>query len=274
VEYKEHIQKAIDYIEQNLACDINLSDLAKVSGYSLYHFTRIFKEATKLTPADYIRKRRITEIIKQMSECSDCISDIAFSFGFNSKENFVRAFKAEHHVLPTEYKTAKSSLKLYEKISYEIKPISITPELAEIDAFLLTVYPCDEPYVPNFWNKYNCKKLSAKLTGGKECEDYGVSIFNGKLDYYIGVRSEQANGDLVGTINLSIPKGLYAIFETPQATHFDFVNTIHRTWEYIGSVWLPNSKYERRFAPEFETYIENSRSFKEKIFIPIQKRSD
>jgi predicted transcriptional regulator YdeE len=37
---------------------------------------------------------------------------------------------------------------------------------------------------------------------------------------------------------------------------------------------LPNSKYERRFAPEFETYIENSRSFKEKIFIPIQKRSD
>lgn len=36
-------------------------------------------------------------------------------YGFNSKENFMRAFKREHHILPTEYRSAENSLKLYEK---------------------------------------------------------------------------------------------------------------------------------------------------------------
>lgn len=272
MEYKEHIQKAIDYIEKNLKGEIDLADTAKASGYSIYHFIRIFKEVTGLTPADYIRKRRITEIIKQLSKTKSCISDIAFEFGFNSKENFIRAFKAEHHILPTQYKSSENSLKLYDKFSLQIEPFTITPEIIELDGFSLTVYPCDESYVPNFWNKYNCQKVSARLTGGRVCEDYGISIFKDKLYYYIGVRSEDAKGDLCHTIQLNIPPGQYAVFETPKATHFDFVNAIHRTWKFIGEVWLPDSNYRRRAAPEFETYIESSKSFREKIYIPINKK--
>lgn len=106
MDYRKQIEKAIEYIEENLQGDISLEDCARVSGYSTYHFLRVFRDAVGLTPADYVRKRRISEISKEIMRGSQHIAPIAFQYGFNSKENFVRAFKAEHHILPTEYKEA------------------------------------------------------------------------------------------------------------------------------------------------------------------------
>ena len=111
IKYQECIQRVIDYIEENLQCNLSNTELAGIAGYSEYHFLRIFRDIVHLTPADYIRKRRITEIVRCMEKEGRPISDIAFEYGFNSKENFVRAFKAEHHILPTEYKAWKNSLK-------------------------------------------------------------------------------------------------------------------------------------------------------------------
>jgi len=90
-----------------------------------------------------------------------------------------------------------------------------------------------------------------------------------KMDYYIGMRKENALGDLTGTTELSINGGLYAVFATPKTSHYDFVNTIHRTWSYINCVWLPDSGYKKIGEYEFESYIEESRTFSEKIYIKI-----
>lgn len=82
MDYKTYVMQAINYIEKNLKNEITLTDCARVSGYSHYHFIRVFKEATGLTPSDYIRKRRLTEIIKHMRQDIP-ISEIAFEYGFN-----------------------------------------------------------------------------------------------------------------------------------------------------------------------------------------------
>lgn len=271
MEYKSHIMRAIKYIEENIKNEISLSNCARVSGYSNYHFIRVFKEATGLTPADYIRKRRLTEIIKHIRPDIP-ISQIAFEYGFNSKENFTRAFIAEHHILPTEYKSALNSLKLYEEVTFEAEPFLVKPTIMQLEPFVLVVYESDETYQPNFWNKYNSGKWSKKLSGGAVCEDYGVCSLNAaakKMDYYIGIRKENALGDLTGTTELSINGGLYAVFATPKTSHYDFVNTIHRTWSYINCVWLPDSGYKKIGEYEFESYIEESRTFSEKIYIKI-----
>jgi AraC family transcriptional regulator len=271
MEYKSHIMRAIKYIEENIKNEISLSNCARVSGYSNYHFIRVFKEATGLTPADYIRKRRLTEIIKHIRPDIP-ISQIAFEYGFNSKENFTRAFIAEHHILPTEYKSALNSLKLYEEVTFEAEPFLVKPTIMQLEPFVLVVYKSDEAYQPNFWNKYNSRKWSKKLSGGAVCEDYGVCSWNAaakKMDYYIGIRKENALGDLTDTTELSINGGLYAVFATPKTSHYDFVNTIHRTWSYINCVWLPDSGYNKTGEYEFESYIEESRTFSERIYIKI-----
>lgn len=272
--YKEYIAKAVEYIEENLKNEIDLSACAKACGYSQYHFLRIFKELTGLTPVDYIRKRRISEIAKLICDNEEYISEIAFAYGFNSKENFIRAFKAEHNILPKEYKLSKNSLKLYEPLNFEVMPFKIEPEIINIEAFSLTVYESDEEYPPNFWNKYNAKKLSLKLSGGRICEDFGVNIWNkekNRLNYYIGVCTDEAKGDLSDTLKIYINGGKYAVFQTPQSSHAGFVNNIHCTWDYINKVWLPDSEYERTGGYEFESYIEQSRAFSEKIYIPIRR---
>lgn len=272
MDYRTHIMRAINHIENNLKIEITLAECALVSGYSDYHFIRVFKEATGLTPADYIRKRRLTEIIKHMRQDTP-VSVTAFEYGFNSKENFTRAFVAEHHILPTEYKSALNSLKLYEAVNFETPAFETTPELAYLEPFDLMVYKSDEHFPPNFWNKYNSRKWSKKLSGGKVCEDYGVSSWNkaeNRLDYFIGILKNNARGNTDGAIALTIKGGLYAVFTTPGTSHFDFVNAIHQTWAHINCDWLPNSGYRRTGGCEFETYIEESRTYSEKIYIPLE----
>lgn len=272
INYREHIQRALEYIEENLRGDISNADLAHVAGYSEYHFLRVFKEVVHLTPADYIRKRRISEIVRRMETEKQPIANLAFEYGFNSKENFVRAFKAEHHILPTEFKTIQNSLKLYEPIKFEYEPFRVEAQLVTLEPFRLVTYKSDESFAPHFWNKYNTRQWSKKLSGGKTVEDFGVSDWNAErneLVYYIGIREEDAQGDLTGTEVLDIEGGLYAIFDTPHTTHFDFVNSIHRTWDYIGRIWLPENGYQRRGGFELESYVEESHLFSERIYIPI-----
>lgn len=274
MKYTEHIESALSHIEANIKDDLSLSDLARAAGYSEYHFLRVFKEVTRLTPADYIRKRRLSEIAREMDASDRPISDIAFEYGFNSKENFTRAFKTEHHILPTEYKAAGNSLKLYDRFPLQTQPFEITPNITEVPGFSLAGYWSDEGFPPYFWNKYNAKKLSKRLSGGKVCADYGVSLWNlaaDRLDYFIGIRAEDADGDTAGTEAMFISGGLYAVFTTPPASHFDFVNTIHRAWSFILNEWLPNSRYRLTadHGVQFETYIEASRVFSEDIYIPI-----
>lgn len=275
MDYKEHIEKAIDYIENNLKYELDVEACANACGYSRYHFLRAFYKVTGLTPADYIRKRRLSEIAKRICGNEQYISQIAFEWGFNSKENFVRAFKGEHHILPTEYKSAENSLKLYERITFEIPLISVTPKIITLDSFSLVTYKSDEDYAPNFWNKYNAKGISKILSGGKSVMDFGVCVWNtdeNKLDYYIGIKKDDAQGDTTNAIPLTINGGLYAVFTTPKATHADFVNTIHNTWHFILNEWFPESDFKVRCGCQFECYVEESRTYSEDIYIPIERK--
>lgn len=43
MDYRNHIEKVIDYIEENMCGEINLADCARVSGYSPGYFPRIFR---------------------------------------------------------------------------------------------------------------------------------------------------------------------------------------------------------------------------------------
>ena len=277
MKYHEYIRQTLCYIEAHLTEELSIPLLAREAGYSPYHFLRVFRQVVGLTPADYIRKRRLSEIARQLGEDSDqSIAEIAFSYGFNSKENFIRAFRSEHRVLPSEYRAAQNSLMLFQPYNLDPEPFVLFPERVKLDGFHLRVYLSDERLPAIFWNKYNCRKLSLKLGGRMDLMDYGVSLWNSEtrhLDYFIGIREEEAAGDTRGTVRLNIQGGDYAVFTTPPATHYNFVNQIHRTWRYIP-VWLEQNGFQRTVGYEFECYVDSSRTYCEKIYIPIKMRKD
>ncbi len=273
-----YMQNVLDYIEKHLGDDsaLNNAVLANIAGYSEYHFLRLFRDTVGHTPADYIRKRRLSEIAKRIVCTDKPISEIAFAFGFNSKENFTRAFKNEHGILPTAFRGANCSLRLFEPFSFETQFAFPAVSLQNLKPFVLVAYPFADGFAPHCWNVYNAERRSATLSGGGITADYGAMRWNpvtNKLDYYIGMPETHAHGNRDGTVELTVEGGLYAVFETSPRDQHTFVDTVRKTWDWIGEHWLPSSGFCRRDAFELECYTESQRTYTETIYIPIRSQS-
>ena len=270
---RDAVDRVLSFVEDNLRTDEALTNasLARIAGYSEFHFIRLFREAVRLTPADYVRKRRITEIVRSACGESRSFSDAAFEWGFNSRENFTRAFRKEHGILPTEFRSADCSLRLYEPFSFDRRDPDPEVSLAHLAPFSLTAYPFGVDFAPRSWNRYNAEKRSARLSGGRTVPDYGVMIRrpDGRLDYSIGIRTEDARGDTEGTVHIETGGGIHAVFRTPPAGQHDFVEGIQRTWNWIYDVWMKKNGFRRGEGYEFERYTESSRVYYEEIFVPL-----
>ena len=54
------VQRMQDYIETHLETEITLSDLARVSLFSPWHSYRLFRACLGMTPAEYVRRLRLS----------------------------------------------------------------------------------------------------------------------------------------------------------------------------------------------------------------------
>lgn len=54
------LQKAIDYIEENITEELDYNEIAKRAGFSSFYFQRIFGILCNCSLGEYIRNRRLT----------------------------------------------------------------------------------------------------------------------------------------------------------------------------------------------------------------------
>ena len=97
------VQRMQDYIEENLDSEITLAGLAKFSLFSPWYSYRIFKKYTSLTPADYVRRLRLSRSAMRLKNGGCHITDAAFELGFGSVDGYIRAFSREFGTTPGEY---------------------------------------------------------------------------------------------------------------------------------------------------------------------------
>ena len=97
------VQRMQDYIEKNQTEEIRLSDLARVSLFSPWYSYRLFRECLGLTPAEYIRKCRLTQAAKQFRSGEIRVIDAAYNAGFSNVDTFTRAFCREFGMNPSDY---------------------------------------------------------------------------------------------------------------------------------------------------------------------------
>ena len=168
-------------------------------------------------------------------------------------------------------------MRLFEPFDFNAEFELPSVSICYLDDFSLVAYPFDDDFAPHCWNTYNAESLSMKLSGGKTVEDYGAMRWNRekkKLDYYIGIDARHAVGNTEDAVTLNIGGGLYAVFETAPSSQHRFVDTIRKTWDWIGNSWLVQNGYKRRNDFELERYIESSRTYSETILIPIAKEKN
>lgn len=111
------IQRAIDFIEDNICNELSIGDIADRAYMSNYHFQRIFSTVCGISVGEYIRGRRLALAGNEIEGSDARIIDIAFKYGYESAEGFSRAFARFHGLPPTAARGCCGKLRVFTKIS-------------------------------------------------------------------------------------------------------------------------------------------------------------
>lgn len=109
-EYMEVVMGACNYINKHFSNPITLDEVAEVSGFSKFHFTRIFKQCMNMTFYEYLNHKRVSKAEELLSGTSRSMAEIAMQSGFSSISAFNRTFKSEYGCSPSMYRNKKDRM--------------------------------------------------------------------------------------------------------------------------------------------------------------------
>ena len=98
------VTRAVRRIERNPGDGLTLSELAREARLSPYHFLRMFRHLTGVTPHQYLRRHRLRAAATQLAVGPGRIADVAFDSGFGDVSNFNHAFRTEFGRSPRDYR--------------------------------------------------------------------------------------------------------------------------------------------------------------------------
>lgn len=103
-EYLQRFNEVLDYIDLHYTEELSLDEVADFSGFSKYHFTRLFKQYTDSTFYDYLSFKRIKAAELLLTKPEMSITEIALQSGFSSISTFNRIFKQRKNCTPSQYR--------------------------------------------------------------------------------------------------------------------------------------------------------------------------
>jgi AraC family transcriptional regulator len=280
MEWIEHLNKAINYMEEHLEDEIELEKVAQIACCSVFHFQRMFSYIADIPLSEYIRRRKMTRAALDLQSGDIKIIDIAVKYGYDSPTAFTRAFKNVHGISPSEAKSKGTYLKAFPPISFKIMIKGDTEMNYRIEKkesfrivgvkehYLLNI---EENFVeiPLFWQKTAQSGVIPKLCSLMNKAPYGIlgvsTCMNGKdFDYFIAIASDKETPE--GMYEYMVPQGIWAIFEC-------ICSDIQIMQKRIITEWLPSSGYEYADAPDIEVYVEEGPQGKCEVWIPIVKKA-
>lgn len=98
------IEMAEEYIKENISEPLSLSELAKVSGYSLSRFKSKFREETGQTPAAYITAAKVARAKELLDKTDRSVTEIAMDLSWTSSNYFCTVFKKLTGISPLQYR--------------------------------------------------------------------------------------------------------------------------------------------------------------------------
>ena len=264
----ESIQKAINYMEENLLNDLTMDQIAQEVNSSVFHFQRIFSILTDMSIADYIRRRRLTLAAQELMDTEHKIIDLAYKYGYDSPEAFTKAFRKQHNVTPSEARKQQGPLQSYNRLIIQVSLKGAEPmkyKIVEKEKFQVVgvkrTYNCrngeNTQGIPLFWDEMNNKGMDDvlfKLNNGEIKGVLGVCVpdkhykENSLMDYWIATEHVGEVPD--NLLTMEVPAAKWVVFEV----HGPMPDAMQNTWKQIYSEWFPSNPYEPAGSAELEVY--------------------
>ncbi len=103
------IAKSIEYLSSNLHQTVTIDDMAAQVGMSRAVFHRKFKQATTLSPIQFVKSMRLNTAAMQIAVGKN-VSEAAMNVGYVSSSQFSREFKRMYGQAPKQWSQAKQLL--------------------------------------------------------------------------------------------------------------------------------------------------------------------
>ena len=264
------IQRAIDYVEENITEEIDFGEVAKQAYSSSFHFQRVFGILCGFSLGDYIRLRRLSLAGEELSCGNAKIIDVAVKYGYDTSESFSRAFTRFHGIAPSEAKrggkvkiftplTVKLTLTGGSKMDYRIEKRDAFQVVCKRKRVGKPQSANSTPDITALWHEYGADgtigRLITCIPRNPVMKGLLGICFSSELDgkhfpYGIGVEYDgRAVDDDLEIV--TIPANTYAVFTSRGKMPDAFVETYNRI---VTEFFPQSSQYEYAENVEFEVY--------------------
>jgi AraC family transcriptional regulator len=288
------IERGLQYIESHLKEKISLDDIAQNVGLSKYHLDRIFKSLTGETLISYTTSRKLTSSLYELLNTNMKIIDIAFEYGFEHEQSYIRTFRKQYGRTPLKVRTGSEKILVKERINIQDitavdNAITYQPFFVIKPAFQLIgikhTIPLEADYlIPNnvgldFF--YHQKQQIKNVINPSVYIGYvdWSSLQNGYTTYFPSVQVKPGVEIPAGMSSLAIPAYKYVVFRFVGFFNPDQVNISHfyHLLEYMYSKWIVQAGYEFAAPFRFE-YIDSSIAKDDycevDLYQPIKEKGD
>lgn len=100
------VERAITFITERYSEPLSLSDVANSAILSRFHFCRIFRDATGVTPGRFLSAVRIYQAKRMLATTAMNVTEVAFAVGFNSLGSFSNHFTDSVGISPGRFRQA------------------------------------------------------------------------------------------------------------------------------------------------------------------------
>ena len=236
------VNNAIEYMEGHLMDEITLADIAKHVNLSAFHFQRAFSLLTEMSPAEYLRKRRLSQAGAELTGGDAKVIDVALKYCYDSPESFTKAFARFHGVSPMQVKKG-SPIQFMNRFTVRMAiegGCMMEYKIEKWEAMDLLMHAKDfhaetgETEIPKFWEEYYAHEEYRKIPG------YLGLCAQQKSDgdefrYGIGCKASDVEGIPEGFEIIHIPEYTWAVFKcvgpTPKSSR-----------NYVSEICIPVRK--------------------------------
>lgn len=113
--YSPIIRRTVDYIQMHLSSSLSLKKIAEAAGVGATRLERMFKAETGATISGYIAQQRCGQAAELLSSTSLTVQEISSYVGYLDNNYFVKVFKTQYYMTPTEYRRRHKNFSGFQK---------------------------------------------------------------------------------------------------------------------------------------------------------------